>query len=372
MRDLIKPTLMVVFGLMILFGARVLLVPSKAGFAQEANQMNPNDTREAKDSLVRETYVSEVVLQAPWAMRTLAYDGEESPPGELGLRAVVLPDSLRGKLPDPPLPEGPTSFTVAPNGDIYITDPLNKRIQRFDANGNFVSVIPIPPLDKSKYLDIQELPELSDSAKLESLRRAGKLPKTLHRNSEELKDLLEEPETIDGYQYVWSLSAWTKATMSTCCGGGIIQSRPCANMTREANCWPSIHFSQRSDSGGGRLYCDDSGRLFYEYTRRESDKIIMSLKEELLSKKPYAGYTFQIGTADRVFTLAEQEATLRKKVRRIPNWGKTRELRDLRLPGERLQISNTWNRDFADEEGSYYRFCSTKEGIIIAKWYKQP
>jgi len=40
---------------------------------------------------------------------------------------------------------GPNSFTVAPNGDIYINDPLNKRVQRFGPNGEFISVIHVAP-----------------------------------------------------------------------------------------------------------------------------------------------------------------------------------------------------------------------------------
>ena len=366
MRNLVKPTLMVVFGLLIFLGARLVVT-------QEASQIKPSQTRETKNSLAQGPYVSEVVLRAPWAMRTLAYDGEESPPGELGLRAVVLPDSLRGKLPDPPLPEGPTSFTVAPNGDIYITDPLNKRIQRFNANGSFVSVIPIPPLEKSEYLHIQELPELSDSAKVESLRRAGKLPKTLDRNSKELKDLLEEPKTIDGYQYVWSLICvdqsnnvyllwWGDYTKQTLCKysqqGQLLATYP-------------LFPEARGRGAGNKLYCDQSDGLLFEYYRKLTDKGMLSVKEQVLLKGPYAPFTFQIGAADRVFNPEEQKATLRRGVRRTLDVSEIKEQAWKELPGE-FWGAEIWDYEYVDEKGDFYHYWPTKEGIIITKWYKQP
>jgi len=185
MRRIIKSALMVLFGLLILFGARVL-------FTQEASQVKPSQISEAEDSLAQETYVSEVVLQAPWAEKNLVYDGEESPRGEFGVYQYAVPESLKGQV-DAGLPEGPTSFTVAPNGDIYIADPLNKRIQRFDENGSFISVIPIPPRERDKIV-----PELTDSAKTEMLRRAGKLPKTKEPHGAQVG-----PKTTNGYQWYW-------------------------------------------------------------------------------------------------------------------------------------------------------------------------
>lgn len=58
------------------------------------------------------------------------YDKEESKPGEFGLS--------KGEGP----PRGPSSFTVAPNGDVYIIDIMNLRTQRFSSEGNFISIIP--------------------------------------------------------------------------------------------------------------------------------------------------------------------------------------------------------------------------------------
>ena len=331
MKSLIKPArLTVVAGLMVLFGATFL-------FTQEASQIKPSQTREAKDTLAQETYVSEVILQAPWAEKNLVDDGEESPPGEFGIRVYSVPESLK-EFGDVPPPEGPTSFTVAPNGDIYITDPFNKRIQRFDENGNFVSVIPIPPRERSK-----NVPELSDSAKVEMLRRAGKLPKTLDQNRKEPKDLLMEPKTIDGYQYVWSLICvdrsdnvyllwWEGYTEQY-----LYQYDQQGTRLNTYPFFPEV----RIRGAGNKLYCDHSDRLFFESYRKDTDKIVLSLKEELLLKRPYAPFAFQIGTADRVFDPEEQKRTLRKGAVKTGN---------------------------ARESTLHW---SPEEGVIVTKWSKQ-
>jgi hypothetical protein len=331
------------------------------------------DSTKSEATEEKDTYVSEVILRVPWAKRNLAYHGEQSPPGEFGLHAMALPDSLRGKLPDPPLPEGPTSFTVAPNGDIYITDPLNKRIQRFNANGSFVSVIPIPPLEKSEYLHIQELPELSDSAKVESLRRAGKLPKTLDQNRKEPKDLLSEPKTINGYQYVWSLICvdqsnnvyllwWGDYTKQTLCkydqGGQLLATYPF---------FPEV----RGRGAGNKLYCDESDALFFEYYRKLTHNGILSIKEQLLLKEPYGPFTFQIGTADRAFNSEEQKATLRRGVRKALDLSEVKRQAWQELPGE-FWGSQIWDYEYVDQDGNFYHYWPTKEGVIIAKWHKQP
>jgi hypothetical protein len=88
---------------------------------------------ESEDPSGQETYVSEVIIQAPWGEKNLYKwaGGEESPPGEFG-HYVSRETEL-----------GPNTFTVAPNGDIYINDQLNKRIQRFGPDGEFICVIPI-------------------------------------------------------------------------------------------------------------------------------------------------------------------------------------------------------------------------------------
>jgi hypothetical protein len=66
-------------------------------------------------------------------------DKEPSPPGEFG---IFDPYSRDPKAFDEGPVRGPSTFTVAPNGDIYIVDTFNHRIQRFTQDGNFVSSIP--------------------------------------------------------------------------------------------------------------------------------------------------------------------------------------------------------------------------------------
>jgi len=87
---------------------------------------------QSEEPTAQETYISEVVIQAPWGERNLWYDKQESGPGEFGMH-------ITGEGP----PVTPSGFAVAPNGDIYINDPLNKRIQRYGPNGEFISAIPI-------------------------------------------------------------------------------------------------------------------------------------------------------------------------------------------------------------------------------------
>lgn len=359
MRSLIRSAVLVVICALLIF------VGTKWLFAQEAEQIRPIRPTKSQDTKPQEAYVSEVVLQAPWAEKNLEYDGEESPPGEFGLHAIVMPDSLRGELPDPPLPEGPTAFTVAPNGDIYITDPLNARIQRFDENGNFVSIIPIPPLEKGEYLHIQQLPELSDSARMERLRRAGKLPKD--------GKVPPKPKTPNGYQYVWSLICvdrynnvyllwWGDYTKQTLC-----KYDPLGNLIATYPFFPEV----RIGGGLNKLYCDHSGRLFFEYYRKPSDKEILSMKEWNLLKMPRMPFTFQIGTVDQIFNPEEQKVTLRKGVREILDFSKIELRASKELSGKFLELNTIWNYDFVDEKGNIYHYYPTEEGVVITKWYEQ-
>jgi hypothetical protein len=122
MKSYLKPSRIRIALFLLLIG---LCPPS--GMSQQQGSVSPAVPE-------KETYVSEVIIQAPWAERCL-YEyggGEESPPGEFGMHVT-------GEGP----PLTPSGFTVAPNGDIYINDQLNKRIQKFRPNGEFVSVVPI-------------------------------------------------------------------------------------------------------------------------------------------------------------------------------------------------------------------------------------
>jgi hypothetical protein len=77
------------------------------------------------------TYVPNIVLTAPWDEKNLRVDKVQSEPGKIGF-----------KLSSEGLECGPTAFTVAPNGDIYVGDIINDRVQRFSSNGSFLIIIP--------------------------------------------------------------------------------------------------------------------------------------------------------------------------------------------------------------------------------------
>lgn len=128
MKGLIK-----VAGLVILCGLLTVFITQHL-FTQEKQGINPASLTESQDTVTQETYVSQVILQAPWGETNLYHGGGgvESKPGEFGHYS-----SEETYL-------SPDAFTVAPNGDIYISDPLNKRIQKYNSSGQFLSVIPIP------------------------------------------------------------------------------------------------------------------------------------------------------------------------------------------------------------------------------------
>lgn len=80
----------------------------------------------ATEVVQQQTYTSRVILSAPWGNQ----------PGEFGIND---PYSRDPKIVDAGPVQGPSTFTIAPNGDIYIVDIFNYRVQRFTQNGNFVS-----------------------------------------------------------------------------------------------------------------------------------------------------------------------------------------------------------------------------------------
>ena len=327
MKDILKGTAIVIsLSLMFFFSPGVL-------FTQEKQEIKLPQLPTSQDTTRQEIYVSEVLISAPWAKKNSVHDGEESPPGEFGLQAFIFPeDSLKEELPAPPLPEGPTAFTIAPNGDIYITDPLNERIQRFDENGSFVSVIPIPHFEGSKY--------------------------------------------VNSYAQEWSLICadlnhnvyllwWEDYTEQYLC-----KYDPAGKLLNTYPFFPEV----RIGGAGNELYCDSSDRLFFQYDRRLTDKIILSLKEWDLLRGSSAGFTFEIGTGDRMFTPEEQKSTLRRGPIKSSDLNKVAlkaALESWRLPGEGLAVENVWNTSFVNNKGNFYRYWSTKEGIIITKWYKE-
>ena len=133
MKTRVRPSTILTFGCGLSVLVYVLLVPAQERrmFAQSV---------QSEEAGAQETYVSEVIIEAPWAEENLYQyaGGEESTPGEFGMyEEFQEPEATGGLI------LGPNSFSVAPDGDIYINDPLNKRTQRFGSNGGFISVIPI-------------------------------------------------------------------------------------------------------------------------------------------------------------------------------------------------------------------------------------
>jgi hypothetical protein len=254
-----------------------------------------------------QTYVSEVVLRAPWAEKNLVYDGEESPPGEFGLHSIVFPDSLRGKLPDPPLPQGPTAFTVAPNEDIYITDPLNYRIQSFGADGQFKSFVPGIRIEWYKW------------------------------------GLVCVDRNQDLYLLCWGYNDRQVVQKYNRSGELVLT-------------YPLFEQRGRGRGAGTRLECDSSGRLFLEYYKR-------------MKRNDYILMTFQIGTVDQAFSAQQQKSTETRGSRTNRSAGKIG--LDAWNPPDEAWGPEVWNPDYVDKRGHFYLYWPTAEGITITKWHKQ-
>jgi hypothetical protein len=81
------------------------------------------------NNILKENYVPQVIIDAPW--------GEES--GQFGLYFPTDPEGSVGVCP--------FTFAVSPNGEIYILDAANARVQKFDSGGRLLSVIPLSLVD---------------------------------------------------------------------------------------------------------------------------------------------------------------------------------------------------------------------------------
>jgi hypothetical protein len=276
----------------------------------------------------KETCVSEVVLRAPWAEKNLVYDGEESPSGQFGVYQTTVPDSLKDQL-DAGISEGPTSFAVAPNGDIYITDPLNRRIQRFDGSGSLVKVIPIPPYEGSR-----------------------------SRGNYQRDWGLVCADRYDNVYLLW----WEDYTEQVVCQynqqGMLLKSYP-------------LFEEVRLGGAGMKLRCVDGDTLVLQYGRKAGAKQILSSLAEYLAKRgPATPFTFQLGTADLVFAQPRQRATLKQGVV-IPGPG----LSGAEMPGSATTVGESWgpipwNHDFINGQGDFYSYSSSKRGIKIVRWRK--
>ena len=78
------------------------------------------------DNIEKQIYVSQVVIDAPWGIE----------PGQFGIY-----DPLEHGEGGPIV--GPRTLTVAVNGDIYIYDAQNGRIQTINNSGQLISIIPL-------------------------------------------------------------------------------------------------------------------------------------------------------------------------------------------------------------------------------------
>jgi hypothetical protein len=312
MKDILKVKAVVIpLSLMFFFNAEVL-------FSQQKQEFKPPQPSKSQDTTIQETYISKVIISAPYSKKNLVYDGEQSPPGEFGVSQYAVQESL--KLCVTCFAEGPSAFTVAPNGEIFITDPLNKRIQRFNANGRLISVIP----------------------------------------------------HIEGSHWDWSLICvdrndkvyillWHDLTRQSLSkydlNGKLLTTYEPFNDLREPVC-------------GSELHCDQNGKLFLQYYRRPENNAEFTIAAETKIKGPILSLTFQIGTTESVFTFEQQKSTLRTGVLEYSGLSKI----NLRKLGESFREywgPPMWNNDFVDEKGNFYQFWSTNEGITITKWYKK-
>jgi len=197
----------VVLGLVIFFGARQLLT-------QEIKEAVSLESAVGRDTVQQETYVSEVIISAPWGEKNLVYDGEASPPGQFGYHVNDETEM------------GPSCFAVAPNGDIYIVDPLNKRLQKYTSGGSFVSTIPFSSLGKD-------------------LRTISVVDLCVNRD-DNIYLLLYGPR-----------ADWDKATEDNM--GRVLKCDQQGNLLQTYPVLTGVA------STGSFLVCDNSGRVFYAY-----------------------------------------------------------------------------------------------------------
>ena len=206
-----------------------------------------------EEPTAQETCVSEVIIQAHWGERSLYdriygwYAGkEESKPGEFGFE-------ITGEGP----PIGPNSFTVAPNGDVYINDPLNKRIQRFGPNGQFICAIRVAPFMGG--------PLCADK---------------------------------DNNVYIYTAQGILKYDQ----GGNLLASYPIDVGKKR------ISPTETESSELQNIYCDNSGRVYaaFSYDHRRVDESASSFMDTTW------GGICQVGEASGAFPLQGQKSNMRK------------------------------------------------------------
>ncbi len=183
----------------------------------------------------QQTYTPQIIINAPWGEKSVYISKEASPPGEFGL-------CVEGPI------MGPSTFTIAPNGDVYICDIYNYRIQRFSSNGSFISAIPMK-------------------------ERIG-----------------DEDIAVDKEGNIYILTIISTPVL-------VWKYDQSGNLINEYVSFKDED-SKGINIGGGstRLYCDNSGRLFITYYE-ENER---------------AQVIFQLGTTTAEFSPAQQKATIRR------------------------------------------------------------
>jgi hypothetical protein len=289
------------------------------------------------DDVIQGTYEPNVVLSVPWGEKNLSYDEVASKPGEFGFG--VNAESLA---------VGPTAFTVASNGDIYIGDALNDRVQRFSSQGSFIKTIPNAWGSSLGGFAVDQ----------------------------------------DGNIYSPYIYTENPAVYKFDQNGNRVMIYPIA---KDEEMGIDRYYSWSPNS----ISCDDSGRVFVQYT--------------VHSGTPRS---FQIGTKDAVYSPAQQKATINEAAfgatANVPNMNKI--LREVGLLGVDkdavftiqkdeqnpnisiirkstydgrpigvysldwskvkcdLITSASMNSNSVFDKGNIYNFCSDKEGIKIIKW----
>lgn len=289
------------------------------------------------DDVIQGTYEPNVVLSVPWGEKNLFNDKVASEAGKFGFG--VDAENLE---------VGPTAFTIAPNGDIYIGDALNDRVQRFSAQGSFIKTIP------NAWGSLQGGFAVDQDGNIYS------------------------PDTYTANPAVYKFDQ----------NGNRVKTYPIVKDeemgTDKPYNWSPIYVS-----------CDDSGRVFIQYT-----------------KYPATQFSFQIGTKDAEFSPVQQKATFKEAVfgatANVPNMNKI--LREVGLLGVDkdavytiqkdeqnpnisiirkstydgrpisvysldwskvkcdLITSASMNSNSVFDKGNIYNFCSDKDGIKIIKW----
>ncbi|MCJ7497459.1 MAG: hypothetical protein MUO78_04925 [candidate division Zixibacteria bacterium] len=189
------------------------------------------------DNTPHQTYIPQIILNEPWGQK----------PGEFG---IDDPYARNPKAIGQGPVMGPSTFTVAPNGDIYIVDMFNYRVQRFTQDGAFVS-----------------------SFSLLETRSAG-----------------GEDISVDANGNIYLLYLGPAVVRKFDSNGNLLKIIFMFNHEDED--------AEGMNTGGGptKIFCDKSGRLFLQYR----------------SEKYRDFRIFQFGTDVTDFTPEQQKATLRR------------------------------------------------------------